>query len=95
MEKDRKRALRPMKSRNKWHSRIRELYSCHWLLKSFDYYYSQDHYASWKDMLDAKWSKIYKTTTRTCNCWMCRNKRYKRMDFTRETQRIIKEDIFG
>ena len=94
MEKDRKRALRRMRSRNKWHRRIKDVYSCHWLLKSYGYYDSLDHYTSWKDTLDAKWSKIYKTMANTCNCWLCKHERYKRSHFLRETKRIIKEDLY-
>ena len=94
MEKDRKRALRRMKSRNKWHSRIRELYYYSHLLKVFDYYYRGLHYTSWKDILDAKWSKVYKSTASDSTSYYHKERRYKRTRFLRETKRIIKEDLY-
>ena len=94
MEKERKRALRRSRSRNKWHNRIKELYSYDVLLKP-TYCLEGIYYTSWKDVLDAKWSKIYKSTARPCSCYWCKRRRYNRNDFSRETKRMIEKEIFG
>ena len=94
MEKDRKRALRRWKSRNKWHSRIRVVYAYDVLIRDSVW----GNLASWKEVLDIKIGKIFKNTSLCCTCRYCcrwgERKRYKRVDFIRETKRTIKEDLY-
>ena len=97
MEKDRKRALRRWKSRNKWYSRIKEKYAYDRSCFKLEGPSPESVWGiceSWKEVLDIKWSKLYKNTPIPFNCWLSKMERYKRVDFTCETKRMIKEELF-
>ena len=93
MEKERTRALRRARSRNKWYSRIKELYPNDFFLQP-DCSLDGIHFTSWKELLDVKRYKFYKSTPRICSCWMCKGDKYRRIQFSRETKRMIEEQLF-
>ncbi len=49
----------------------------------------------WKVYKSKSWMNVLKTTATPCSCWMCRNYLYDRLDFNRETRRIINEQMEG
>ena len=47
----------------------------------------------WFELAKQKWCRIYKTTGTPCSCWMCRGESYNRLDYKKETLRIITEEL--
>ena len=39
------------------------------------------------------WTQVYRTTGTPCSCWMCRGMEYDRLEYKRETRRIIRESM--
>ena len=91
MERNLQRAWRRAQTKRKWLSRLHKLY--------FYYGYNTSEfrekkkYESWKDLLSVKWCKKYKDTGRPCSCSLCTAERYSRLEFSRETNRIIHEEL--
>ena len=47
----------------------------------------------WFELAKQKWCRIYQTTGTPCSCWMCRGESYNRLDYKKETLRIITEEL--
>ena len=47
---------------------------------------------TWKDLKKEGWTQVYRTTGTPCSCIMCTGEHYRRLDFKRETERILKEE---
>lgn len=45
----------------------------------------------WFELATTRWSKVYKTTSTPCSCWLCQGEHYSRLDFKKETRRMIRE----
>ena len=45
----------------------------------------------WFELARTHWSQVYRSTGTPCSCWMCRGMEYDRLEFKRETRRIIRE----
>lgn len=87
------REWRRKKTKQKWQSRVHNAYFY------FGYNSSSNlrgikEYESWKELLKVKWFKGYKTLARRCYHSCCQDEKYKRQDFCRESERIIKEELF-
>lgn len=49
--------------------------------------------AHWFELAKTHWCQVYKTTGTPCSCWMCQGNTYSRLDFKKETKRILKESF--
>ena len=49
----------------------------------------------WFELAKQKGSYVYKTTGTPCSCWMCRGESYNRLDYKKETRRIVTEELEG
>ena len=61
-----------------------------------EYYYADgSHHAPlhWFELAKIPWAQVYKTTGTPCSCAMCRGNEYNRLDYKRETRRIIRESL--
>lgn len=47
----------------------------------------------WFELAKCHWAQVYKTTRTPCSCWMCRGYEYSRLDYKKETLRIINETM--
>ena len=47
----------------------------------------------WFELAKQKGSYVYKTTGTPCSCWMCRGESYNRLDYKKETRRIVTEEL--
>ena len=48
----------------------------------------------WKDFMNSRAFNCYRTTSTPCSCYMCSGwKKYKRNNFKKETNRILKEEL--
>ena len=47
----------------------------------------------WFELAKTRWAQVYKTTGTPCSCWMCRGMEYNRLEYKRETRRIILESM--
>lgn len=45
----------------------------------------------WFELAKEHWTQAYRSTGTPCSCWMCRGSEYNRLDYKRETRRIIRE----
>lgn len=47
----------------------------------------------WFELAREPWAQVYRTTGTPCSCMICQGERYNRLDFKRETRRIIRESL--
>lgn len=47
----------------------------------------------WFELAKEPWTYAYRSTGTPCSCVLCRAMRYDRLDYKRETRRIIKEGL--
>jgi len=47
----------------------------------------------WFELAKEHWTQVYRSTGTPCSCWMCRGNEYSRLDYKRETHRIIQESM--
>lgn len=47
--------------------------------------------AKWTDLVNDRWSKIYKTTGTPCSCWLCRGESFDRNAARKETTKAVKD----
>lgn len=45
----------------------------------------------WFELAKTHWAQVYRSTGTPCSCWICRGMEYDRLEFKRETRRIIRE----
>lgn len=45
----------------------------------------------WFELAKTHRMQVYRTTGTPCSCWMCRGEEYDRLNYKRETRRIILE----
>lgn len=45
----------------------------------------------WFELAKEHWAQVYKTTGTPCSCMLCGGERYDRLEFQRETCRILRE----
>ena len=57
--------------------------------------YNGEHHIPlhWFELAKEHWTQVYKTTGTPCSCWMCRGNEYNRLDYKRDTRRIIRETL--
>lgn len=84
MEKTRTRAWRRYQARRVFKARLKYAAVC----RSYPA-------VKWTELLNDKWSKIYKTTGTPCSCWLCRGESFDRNSAKRETVRKINEALYG
>lgn len=47
----------------------------------------------WFELAKTHWAQVYRSTGTPCSCWMCRGDEYDRVEYKRETRRIIRESM--
>ncbi len=47
----------------------------------------------WFELAKEPWTYAYRSTGTPCSCILCRGMKYDRLDYKRESRRIIKEDL--
>lgn len=45
----------------------------------------------WFELAKEHWTQVYKTTGTPYSCWMCRGFEYDRLEYERETRRMLRE----
>ena len=45
----------------------------------------------WFELMKEHWAQVYRSTGTPCSCPMCRGERYNRLEYKRDTCRIISE----
>ena len=45
----------------------------------------------WFELKAERWSQKLKRTGTPCSCWLCSGEKYSRLDFKKETRRILRE----
>ena len=49
--------------------------------------------AHWFEIAQQRWVKKYKDSSTPCSCWLCSGEKYNRIDYVKETQRMIRESL--
>lgn len=47
----------------------------------------------WFELANEHWAQVYKTTGTPCSCMLCQGERYNRLEYKRETCRILRETM--
>ena len=47
----------------------------------------------WFELANEKWTRVYKSTGTPCSCMLCQGERYDRLEYKRETRRILRETL--
>ena len=47
----------------------------------------------WFELTKEHWTQVYRSTGTPCSCWMCRGNEYSRLEYKRDTRRIILESM--
>ena len=47
----------------------------------------------WFELAKSHWAQVYKSTGTPCRCMLCQGKRYNRLEYKRETRRILRETM--
>ena len=45
----------------------------------------------WFELAKSHWTQVYKSTGTPCSCMLCQGERYNRLEYKRETRRILRE----
>ncbi len=48
---------------------------------------------TWKELRKVKWCQVYRTTGQPCSCDLCIGERYNRIEFKKDTERVISEEL--
>lgn len=94
MDRTSTRAWRRIQKKRVWRNRLRIIFC------AFSPAYVEDtstgvkrEAETWKELQKVKWCQVYRTTGQPCSCPMCSGERYDRLDFKRETERVIREQL--
>lgn len=87
-------AWRRIQKKRVWRNRLRIIF------RAFSTAYIDDSATgtireaeTWKELQKVKWCQVYRTTGQPCSCSMCSGERYSRVDFKRETEKEIIEQL--
>ena len=47
----------------------------------------------WFELAKTRWAQVYRSTGTPCSCEICRGLEYDRLEYKRETRRIIQESL--
>lgn len=85
-----------MKRNKGWRQQIlRQKYITRLKLHAVDWWL--DRYtkvSSWTQLYNHRYTYNLKTTSTPCSCAMCRGERYSRLQFKKETKRILTETLY-
>ena len=94
MDRTSNRAWRRIQKKRVWRNQLR------FIFRAFSTAYVEDSVTgtireaeTWKELQKIKWCQVYRTTGQPCSCPMCSGERYDRLDFKRETERVIREQL--
>lgn len=94
MDRTSTRAWRRIQKKRVWYNRLRIIF------RAFSPAYVDDpatgtirEAETWKELRKVKWCQVYRTTGQPCSCPMCSGERYDRLDFKRETAKVIREQL--
>ena len=45
----------------------------------------------WFELVNEKWTRVYKSTGTPCSCMLCQGEKYNRLEFKRETRQMLQE----
>ena len=79
----RKQGFRVFKSRMKYHASCESFHNYEEGLPAAPY--------RWHELAKVKWAQTYRTTGTPCSCWMCRGMEYERLEYKKETRRLVLE----
>lgn len=94
MDRTSTRAWRRIQKKRVWRNRLRIIF------RVFSPAYVEDtsigevrEAETWKELQTVKWCQVYRTIGQPCSCPMCSGERYSRVDYKRETERVIREQL--
>lgn len=94
MDRTSTRAWRRIQKKRVWRNRLRIIF------RAFSPAYIEDpttgiicEAETWKELRTVKWCQVYRTTGQPCSCEMCSGERYSRVNFKRETEKKILEQL--
>lgn len=94
MDRSSIRAWRRIQKKRIWRNRL------HLIFRTFTPVYIEDSSTgewrkahTWKELRKVKWCQVYRTTGQPCSCEMCTGQRYNRIDFKRESEHLLKEQL--
>jgi|GEM_PF-120174 len=94
MDRTSTRAWRCIQNKRVWRNRLRLIF------RAFSPAYLDDPSTgtkrkaeTWKELRMVKWCQVYRTTGQPCSCEMCSGERYNRIDFKRDTERVVREEL--
>lgn len=94
MDRTSARAWRRIQKKRVWHNRLRIIF------RVFSPAYVEDPVTrtgreaeTWKELRKVKWCQVYRTTGQTCSCELCTGIRYNRVDFKRDTEKVLREQL--
>ena len=88
------RAWRRIQKKRVWYNRLRIIFRAFApVYVEFGLHGPTREASTWKELCKTKGYQVYRTTGQPCSCEMCSGERYNRLDFKRDTARLIKEQL--
>ena len=94
MDRSSTRAWRRIQKKRVWRNRLQMIF------RAFTPVYVEDssmgrmrEARTWTELRNVKWCQAYRTTGQPCSCQMCIGERYKRVNFRRETEKAVVEQL--
>lgn len=94
MDRSTTRAWRRIQKKRVWRNRLQMIF------RAFTPVYVEDssmgrtrEARAWTELRNVKWCQAYRTTGQPCSCQMCSGERYKRVNFKRETEKAVVEQL--
>ena len=88
------RAWRRIQKKRVWRNRLRLIYRAFSTVYLVDSSTGEKREAeTWSDLRNVKWCQAYRTTGQPCSCMMCKGERYNRLDFKRESIKLINDAL--
>lgn len=88
------RAWRRIQNKRVWRNRLRRVFNTYAAAHVVNSSTGMKHdVATWKELRNAKWCQVYRTTGKPCSCELCTGERYRRTDFKSLTNRDISEQM--
>lgn len=93
MERTPIRAWRRIQNKRVWRNRLRQIY---WAFYTTYVYVPGEEprkAKTWKELRTQKWCQVYRTTGQPCSCILCTGERYNRLEYKRETARLLRQQM--
>ena len=94
MDRSTTRAWRRIQKKRVWRNRLQLIFRAFTPVYVEDSSMGRMHEArAWTELRNVKWCQAYRTTGQPCSCQMCSGERYKRVNFKRETEKAVVEQL--